>query len=143
MSLGWIKRAGGWVWSLFSSNWQTWLCVGLAVAALGSFAAMKHWQGQTYKAQRNQARTELALERRNVKDLQAAITVQNAAVAKLQIVSAQAMAKMKKARADAERMRLEADKVRQSILNAKPQKGAKAAAAWANRQYQKIVGGKK
>ncbi|MBU0516511.1 MAG: hypothetical protein KJ621_17270, partial [Proteobacteria bacterium] len=71
--------------------------------------------------------------------LEASIKKQNQAVDAWKAQADAAAARFKQARARAEKMRQEADQLRQSILSAKPLK-SDAAVAWANRQYQKIIG---
>ncbi|MBU0514815.1 MAG: hypothetical protein KJ621_08585, partial [Proteobacteria bacterium] len=118
------------------------LFVTLAIAGAMVFGTIQYWRAETYKARLSKARQDIAVLKDNQARLEASIKKQNQAVDAWKAQADAAAARFKQARARAEKMRQEADQLRQSILSAKPLKSP-AAVAWANLQYQKIIGGTK
>ena len=118
------------------------LFVTLAIAGAMAFGTIQYWRAETYKARLDKARQDIAVLKDNQARLEASIKTQNQAVDRWKAQAEAAAARFKQARARVVKMRQEAEQLRQSILSAKPLK-SDAAVAWANRQYQKIIGGTK
>ncbi len=139
--IGFGGKAVRWIIALFFGSKSS-ILLTLALAGAAAFGTIQYWRAEAFKARVDKAKHDIAVLKDNQARLEASIKKQNQAVDTWKAQADAAAARFKQARARAEKMRREADQLRESILAAQPRQSV-AAAAWANRQYQLIIGGRK